>query len=117
MKQIPCGQIDASIYPMSAHASARLRQRGISSEALAMVLDYGDSDRSHGADRFFLPAKARVALVEELDLPRSLLDRLNLNVVVADNGTVVTVAHAIRRRKRAIQERWGRRRQRRTAAV
>lgn len=96
-------------YQLSIHARTRIRQRGIPKAAIELVLDYGESERSHGADRFYIPFRDLAFIRQDLGINRGALDCLNLNVVVSDDGTVITVAHTFRRRKRHIQNRWSRR--------
>lgn len=79
----------------SDHARARMQQRGINPVIVFWLLDYGRVRRSRGADMYDLDKRARVRLrcaIGETEYRRC-QKHLDVYVVIADDGIVITVAH------------------------
>ena len=88
---------------LTRHAERRLRQRAITFEQVLMVIDFGSEQRTHGASRFFLDKVARHRLTQAQ--PSALRDHrsLDIQVVLADDGRIITAAHRTKRIRRDIQ--------------
>lgn len=88
--------------PLTHHARARMRQRGIRADTVEHVLSYGSERHDHhGSVLVFLDKAARRRLQREARVPAAELDRLDdVYVVVAGNGAVTTVGHRFRRIRR-----------------
>ena len=78
------------------HAQIRSQQRGISSEAVDMVLRYGSVQRARGGRSYYMDKQAhqRAGRSPESDRYRQCSDRLKIYVVVGDDGGIITVAHS-----------------------
>ena len=78
------------------HAQIRSQQRGISSEAVDMVLRYGSVQRARGGRSYYMDKQAhqRAGRSPEGDKYRQCSDRLNFYVIVDDDDGIVTVAHS-----------------------
>jgi hypothetical protein len=84
------------------HAQARIQQRGIPPLVIELLERFGSSMRCKDAERLFFDNSARRRLTAHLGGHRglSVIDRwLDVYAIVADNGTVVTVAHKTKRFK------------------
>lgn len=90
---------------ISHHAAARIRQRGIRTGALDLVLRLGDRDRPVGGGCTAVSiSRRRLGALRAGGWPPHLLDQAKrLTVVEADDGAVVTVLH---RRGRAGRRYW-----------
>jgi hypothetical protein len=89
---------------VSKHASHRLQQRGIPNFIIELLHQFGSSMRSHGADRLFFDKAATKRLTHHFGGMRGLklIERwLDVYAVLADDGTLVTVAHQTHRFRRA----------------
>ncbi|MEI7445642.1 MAG: hypothetical protein WCK28_12185 [Burkholderiales bacterium] len=77
------------------HARARFRQRAIPSAAIDLVMAYGVQTRSHGATRIFLDRGARNRLTHDVgrSVVRELGHKLNIFLVVSDEGDLITAAY------------------------
>jgi len=87
----------------TAHARARMKQRGIDDAALAALLAYGRAEHQPGGSSIvFLDKRARRRLERELDDEslKALGKRLGAYAVLARDGAVVTVGHRYRRIRR-----------------
>lgn len=88
---------------ITRHAAVRMQQRAISQEAIDLLLDFGTSTRSRGADSIYFDQAARRRAANALD--RATLRRseryLNLFAVVSDDGSIITAAWRTRRLRRA----------------
>jgi hypothetical protein len=85
------------------HAQARLQQRAIPPLVVELLERVGSATRADGADILFFDKAARKRLRRHLGGERSLkpVERwLNVYVVVADGGPVVTAGHRHRRIQR-----------------
>lgn len=84
---------------LSRHALARTTQRGIRREVIDIVLSYGCRKRRHGASVFFMDGHSREAARDDLGRRTyaKIEGKLGVYVVVADDGTIVTCAHVLRR--------------------
>jgi hypothetical protein len=106
MRRAPrdAGVVAAGIPNLSRHGAARLSQRGITMDQVVTVLDFGAEQRSHGATRYFLDHRARTRL--EVEMPEALrsLRTLDIQVVMGDDGRLVTAAHRTKRIRREIQK-------------
>lgn len=84
---------------VSAHASARMRQRGIQGEVVETLFAYGRVRRSRGADIYFMDRGARERARDDIG-PKNfaqLEKSLDTYLVVAEDGTLVTTARRLRR--------------------
>lgn len=106
---------NADLIRFSKHAATRASQRAIPADLIEVVVIFGCEQRSHGATKYYIPRKDRQFVLAELPPLSSHRERLNVNVIKADDGTVVTVAHSTRRRRNDIQRRFARRASRKTA--
>ena len=88
---------------LTRHAATRLRQRAITVEQVLMVIDFGSEQRAHGATRFFLDKLARHRLTQVQPSRIRDLGSLNIQVVLADDGRLITAAHRTKRIRREIQ--------------
>ena len=80
---------------ITAHARARSQQRGITNQAIGLIMRYGDEKPiRHGAYAFYMTSRARQRVLKSADRDQyiRLSDRLDAYVVVDAAGTVVTVA-------------------------
>ena len=85
--------------PLTQHAQARLRQRGIPPDMLELLLDYGDSVHDHaGAEVLYFTRTAResVRRVRGNGAYKRVASSLNVYAVIA-NGQVITVGHRTHR--------------------
>lgn len=82
------------------HARMRSQQRGILTEAMSMVLRFGNACRVRGGESYFMDSTAHQLAKSSSDsnLYRKIADRLNFYVIVGHDGGIVTVAHSNRRR-------------------
>jgi len=88
-----------SVITLSHHARVRMQQRGITPEALAMLLEIGQVGvASGGCQVVFIDRQERRRL-SRLAQPRGRgRDRLSaLYAVTDEHGTVITVGHRYRR--------------------
>lgn len=84
---------------VSAHANARMNQRGIRGEVVDALLTYGRRRRSSGADVYFMDREARERARDGLGAkPFARLEKsLDTYLVVAGDGTLITTAKRLRR--------------------
>ena len=85
---------------LTLHAQQRMQQRGINLQAIDYVLAYGRKNYDHhGGCIIYLDKRGRrrIAQVEGDAVVRALHKHLNAYVVVALDGTVITVGHRYRR--------------------
>lgn len=84
--------------PLTAHARARMQQRGIEAEALELLLSYGrEAYDHHGAVLLYMDkaAQRRLAAASQA---KSMERRLaGLYAVLSLHGQVITVGHRTRR--------------------
>ncbi len=80
---------------LTRHAEARIRQRGIRSQVMDILLTYGASKIRHGAEIIFMDQASRRKAREALGrIAYAQLERaLGTYLVLADDGTVLTCAH------------------------
>jgi len=75
---------------LTAHASTRAQQRGVSNHDIALAIEYGDKKWSHGDRKFLLTDRALRKLQERI--VEKGCDRLRgLCVIVTANNSVRTV--------------------------
>ena len=82
------------------HATARLRQRGIPTELLDLLVSYGEeSYDGHGARIIGFSRRTRRRLRQEIGdkLYARWESRLNVYAVVAANEALITVGHRLSR--------------------
>lgn len=77
----------------SQHATTRMQQRGISSQAVELLLAYGCSSYHRGREVLFFDRQARRALRNSAELDGNQWERISRNYLVLDGGTVLTVGH------------------------
>ena len=94
---------------LTRHAETRLRQRAITVDQVLMIIDFGKEQRSHGASRFFLDKVARNRLIQAQPSAMRDLGSLDIQVVLADDGRLITAAHRTKRIRRDIQRTYRRR--------
>jgi hypothetical protein len=88
---------------LSPHARTRMQQRGIRADALGCLLDYGSESPSTGGRVLvhFDKAAQRRLEREADEATRKQMSRLaKIYLVVAADGTVVTVGHRYKRIQR-----------------
>jgi len=81
---------------LTIHASQRLAQRGIPMMVIELLQRFGSSMRCGGAERLFFDKAGRRRLKAYLGGARGLRTIeawLRVYVIVADNGSIITVAH------------------------
>lgn len=79
----------------TTHAQIRSQQRGISSEAVDVVLRYGSVQRARGGRSYYMDKQAhqRAERSPEDGRYRRHSDRLNFYIIVGEDGEIVTIAH------------------------
>ena len=87
---------------LTQHAQARCKQRGIRSEVVDVLLDYGRRKRRHGAEICYLDQSAVTSVMNSsFDMGckayARIADRLHTYLVLSNDGRVVTVAKRFRR--------------------
>lgn len=98
------GAVASHVPNMTRHGLTRLRQRGITVDQVVTLLDFGSEQRSHGASRFFLDRQARARIAVEMPLALRALPSLDIHVVLADDGRLITAAHRTKRIRRDISK-------------
>lgn len=85
------------------HAQTRMQQRALSQTVVEAILQFGEVERSHGADRYFMTKPTRRKLADAMGEPfaRAHERELDAYLVVADDGSLITCAHRTRRLRRA----------------
>lgn len=86
--------------PLTWHAQARLRQRGIPLTAVEFLLDYGSTAYDHcGGERFFFDKRARRACQRHLRgaALRQVERHFGVYAVQSSDGALVTVGHRTKR--------------------
>jgi hypothetical protein len=87
--------------PLTAHARARMQQRGISPDALELLLDFGRETHDHRGCRIVrFDKRSRRHALRALgpERCRQLERCFNAYAVVAEDDAVVTVGHRLRSR-------------------
>ncbi|NPU11382.1 hypothetical protein HL666_11465 [Bradyrhizobium sp. 83002] len=87
----------------TSHASCSMQQRAIPYIVVDLLHRYGRSARSHHADVLFFDKAAVRRLTRDMGGPRGLktIERwLDVYAVIADDGSLITVAHQGRRHHR-----------------
>ena len=84
----------------SQHAITRMQQRGISGEAVELLLDYGRSSYHKGSEVVYLDRRSRSALLQSGALIHAQCDRIRNHYLVLGDGLVITVGHKYRHFKR-----------------
>ena len=79
----------------TAHAAARAQQRNVPPAIVELIERFGTCKRSSGADRMYFDKAARQRLIQHFGKQGQspILRWLNVYVVIADDGAVVTVGH------------------------
>lgn len=87
---------------LTHHAETRLHQRAIPPVVVDMLMDYGSSLRSAGADRMFMDKAAMRRAKRSLKAnDMAVLERWGkVYIVLSDDGAVVTAAHRTGRFRR-----------------
>lgn len=98
------GAVAAHVPNMTRHGQTRLRQRGITVDQVVTLLAFGNEQRSHGASRFFLDRQARARIAVEMPQALRSLPSLDIHVVLADDGRLITAAHRTKRIRRDIRK-------------
>ena len=88
-------------HNFSYHAQIRKQQRAVPQIIVEWLQDYGRVIRKAGADVYYLDKKARRKLRRDIgSVPyRRMEDLLDAYVVIADDGSVVTVGWRYKRLK------------------
>jgi hypothetical protein len=87
----------------TAHARARMRQRGLDADVVECIVDFGRAEHQPGGSSIvFIDKRARRRIERELGggALKRLGHRLDAYAVVAPDGAVITVGHRIRRIRR-----------------
>ena len=84
----------------SQHAITRMQQRGISGEAVELLLNYGRSSYRKGSEVVYLDRRSRSALLQSGALSHAQCDRISNHYLVLGDGLVITVGHKYRHFKR-----------------
>lgn len=101
--------------PLSRHGAQRKQQRAVPTLHLDLLLMYGTRTKAvDGAEVVYFDGRARKAL--RRDAGSTLMSRLSdligdVYAIVADDGTVITVAPRLRRIRRCLRRRRGGERQ------
>ena len=85
------------------HARARMRQRAIDARAVECIVDFGRAEHQRGGSSLVYldrGGERRIRLELGEEARRRLGKRVRAYVVLAADGTVVTVGHRVRRVKR-----------------
>ena len=84
---------------LTDHAITRMKQRAIEPMLVELVCRYGYEERRRKATVYALDKKGRKLLRQECGKHcyRSLEDKLNIGVVVSDDGAVITAFHRTRK--------------------
>jgi hypothetical protein len=86
--------------PMTQHAQARLRQRGIPPDALAIPFEYGVTMHDHyGAEVLYMTRAGRQSVLRSRGRQayKRLEPTFNVYAVIDSDGRVITVGHRTRR--------------------
>lgn len=89
-----------AVEGLSAHASARMQQRGITQEALFYLLEYGREVHDHcGRITVYFDKEACKRLERDASGPlrKHLVQITRLYAVLANDGEIVTVGYRYRR--------------------
>ena len=84
----------------SQHAITRMQQRGVSGEAIELLLNYGRSSYHKGSEVVYLDRRSRSALLQSGALSHAQCDRISNHYLVLGDGLVITVGHKYRHFKR-----------------
>lgn len=88
-----------STFRYSHHAICRIAQRGISSVALQLILEHGETFYAGRGCSYVQLSKATLRRLSAEGVPESILRRTtSLQAVVSEEGEVVTCYHASSRR-------------------
>lgn len=88
-----------STFRYSRHAMCRLAQRGISTQAMRVLLNHGDSFHAgRGCSYVQLSRSALRLLAADATLTCNLRSLATLQAIVSDDGEVVTCYHASAKR-------------------
>lgn len=89
-----------AVHSLSRHAEVRLGQRGVSAGMLRALIEHADIESPVGGGCWALALSRRARVQADLrDTLGDAADRLaSLSVVLAADGTVVTVLHRLRSR-------------------
>ena len=86
---------------MTAHSTERQQQRGIPTQVLEVLLEFGESRQRHGAEVFYMTRRSRSIAQQQLGRKAyaKVADRLGVYAVRADDGYLLTCAHRLKRLK------------------
>jgi hypothetical protein len=88
-------------HDLTAHAQARMKQRGIRPEAVACLLDFGRESFDHRGGVVLYLDKAARRRLQRAQPGRKDLERLaGMYAVLSTDGAVITVGHRRRRVRR-----------------
>lgn len=104
MDQREVSVVAAEVPDMTRHGHTRLRQRGIAMSDVLTIIAHGLEQRSHGATRYFLDRAARACLAVQMPVALRAFPKLDIQVVLSDNGALITAAHRTKRIRRDIQK-------------
>lgn len=94
----------AGTPPVSAHARARMQQRGIRSDALEALLAFGSERHLHskGRELVFFDKKAKKRLARAAPAAvREAEKFIRTYAILGSDGAVITVGHRYRRVRKA----------------
>ena len=88
--------------PTTAHARARMQQRGIGADALELLFSYGrEAHDHHGAVILYMDKAAQKRLASASKAKNAVRRLSGLYAVLSRHGQVITVGHRTRRINRA----------------
>jgi len=92
-----------TVLLLTSHAQTRLQQRAITIDQVMTIMDFGREQRAHGASRFFLDKGARIRLAYAQPDAFRELGPLDIQVVLGNDGRLITAARRTKRIRRDIQ--------------
>lgn len=84
-----------ALINMTRHARCRAQQRGINDKAIELLISFGHSvPVGRSCQRIYFRKSCLRELADEIGIKPSMIERLrHIYAVVADDGSIVTVAH------------------------
>lgn len=87
-----------AINGITKHAHHRCQKRSIPVQMIELLEEYGATQRSRGADVYYLDKAAKARLARDFGADYRLIERwIRVYIVVADSGAIVTAGHRTKR--------------------